>query len=469
MSSAKRASSKRAAMSKRSKTIDLRPMEKGTMSVEDFFSKASDKNLGSASVSSEGSTRVPSSPAETVSPLPETPVCFPGHESFLGMGFITPQGQGTRSIKSPAKVQSSSMTPPAAQPSPSTTTQGSVSSWTDDIALQEKQVFKEAADDIQRENTAEEPKGLSDDELNKWRTLAEEGVGIRSAEGQRFARDNAGGRSDEYAALTSNKERQEFRRRWAKRVFDNIVRTQEQSQSYRKVDSTKGCYEPFAVIVQKEGNDRSALQAATNYIGACVRMGGAWVSFNEMTKRHEYLYLKKHHQEEMSQCWKLYQKRWSESEFQETKDIGPVKAKPKLQQDKVLPKLKGKKEGGSPVKQKEAFEHAQVLKKEFLSVTSKARMVLDNMQHCEEWQWARGGMQQTMLQQTLDDITQITKGDFARTFLTLDTKVVKAKYNHETLSAECLNFNGSMRAPVAGLEKLVKKALRMHQESTKDD
>jgi len=32
-------------------------------------------------------------------------------------------------------------------------------------------------------------------------------------------------------------------------------------------------------------------------------MGGKWVSFNNMTERHEYLYVKKQHKEIFEQSW----------------------------------------------------------------------------------------------------------------------------------------------------------------------
>lgn len=152
------------------------------------------------------------------------------------------------------------------------------------------------------------------EEAKKWRLLAEEGVNIRSAAGQQFSRDPNGGKSAEYAGLT-NAAKQAFRKEWAKQMHTTVVKKSEKEKSWRTIDSNKGSYEPFAIIVQREGGGPSGLEAARNYVSACVRMAGPWISRNPMTKRDEYLYLKRCFVEEFSECWRQYESRSSTEEL----------------------------------------------------------------------------------------------------------------------------------------------------------
>ena len=64
-------------------------------------------------------------------------------------------------------------------------------------------------------------------------------------------------------------------------------------KSYKEIDVEKGTYERFKVICDREGADAAGRQAAFRYCRKAASMGGKWVSFNEMTERHEYLYVKR--------------------------------------------------------------------------------------------------------------------------------------------------------------------------------
>lgn len=102
------------------------------------------------------------------------------------------------------------------------------------------------------------------EEAKKWRLLADEGVNIRSAAGQQFSRDPNAGKSADYAGLT-NAAKQAFKNEWAKQMHTMVLKKIVKEKSWRTVDSNKGSYEPFAIIVKREGGggrlDSRPLQA----------------------------------------------------------------------------------------------------------------------------------------------------------------------------------------------------------------
>ena len=59
-----------------------------------------------------------------------------------------------------------------------------------------------------------------DEELLKWRALAEHGVDMKSPAGQKFGRDAEGGQSEEYKMLSSGRDKAKFRQRWAARIYE---------------------------------------------------------------------------------------------------------------------------------------------------------------------------------------------------------------------------------------------------------
>ena len=62
---------------------------------------------------------------------------------------------------------------------------------------------------------------VEDAELAAWKRCIDEGVDIRSKQGQRFSRAVDGGKSAEYKVL-STPEKQAFRKAWAKGQFEKV-------------------------------------------------------------------------------------------------------------------------------------------------------------------------------------------------------------------------------------------------------
>ena len=77
-------------------------------------------------------------------------------------------------------------------------------------------------------------------------------------------------------------------------------------ESFRRVDATKGRYLSASRIVQEEGGDMEARRAAEKYIRKCILFKPPWIIYNQMTERHDFLYLERGFTEEMSKAWNLY-------------------------------------------------------------------------------------------------------------------------------------------------------------------
>ena len=117
---------------------------------------------------------------------------------------------------------------------------------------------------------------------------------------------------ESYLALgkSYNKQR-EFRKEWLKDEHHGLVKQRLMRESLKDEDETEGTYEPFSIIVQREGGDAPALTASRNYVFECVRLarsqktcnGRPWLSWNQFTKRVDILYLKKKYRNIMSQAW----------------------------------------------------------------------------------------------------------------------------------------------------------------------
>lgn len=319
----------------------------------------------------------------------------------------------------------------------------------------------------------------------KWPRM---GVNIRPAAGQQFSRDPMGSKSAEYACL-SNAAKQAFRKEWAQQMYTKVVKTTEKDKTWRTVDSKKGSYEPFAIIVQREGGGPAGLRAAANYVAACVRMAGPWISRNPMTKRDEYLYLKRCFTEEFAECWRQYESRSTTGErAEEGKNEtarGPPAGKNKAAlAGEAFGNAKGRAKakatdkahataGTSPSDKKgsleTAFAAAMDTRKQHNMWVSKARVVLDNVASGGEWEWLLGDSPERQLRSILDLITEVCKSNFARALLSLEPKAIRAKYGQESLLSESLNFANSLEKPLADLRKTVSKVLRMHSESTRDE
>jgi hypothetical protein len=89
---------------------------------------------------------------------------------------------------------------------------------------------------------------------------------VRGPLGQRFQQAYKKGAPghEQYAKKTSHKEKADFRAAWAKEQYEKLKLKKVHVKGYQKIDTTKGVYKPFSIIVQHEGgrDDPEAVLAA---------------------------------------------------------------------------------------------------------------------------------------------------------------------------------------------------------------
>ena len=110
----------------------------------------------------------------------------------------------------------------------------------------------------------------------------------------------------QYSACKTPEEKNEWRVAFAQKTYDMMMQKSTQETSYQDVDITLGEYLPARKIWEKEGLDREGFEAAANYIIKCCRLRGKWVSWNSMTERWEFLYMRRQKQQRFVEAWTEY-------------------------------------------------------------------------------------------------------------------------------------------------------------------
>ena len=103
------------------------------------------------------------------------------------------------------------------------------------------------------------------------------------------------------------------RQLWVEDELKKLVVSRTQTDEQKESDTMNGDYEPFDIVIDKEGGAarESSIKAAYNYCEACINNfkagkfmnGRSWVAWNKMTKRVEFLYLKKGYRQSFDQSW----------------------------------------------------------------------------------------------------------------------------------------------------------------------
>ena len=128
----------------------------------------------------------------------------------------------------------------------------------------------------------------------------------KSGLGNRFRADHKKGtpEGDAYALL-SRGEAATFRLQWAQGELQKLDEKRQHSQSWKRVDRTKGRYRPFGRLVIDFGGwgDKAAVQGAATAASKCMMMGAPWVHRHPQTNLLEYLVLEIEWEEEFSQAW----------------------------------------------------------------------------------------------------------------------------------------------------------------------
>jgi hypothetical protein len=102
-----------------------------------------------------------------------------------------------------------------------------------------------------------------DAEESRWAKLADEGFDLRCGPGRKFARDTES-KTEAYKSL-SVPMKAEFRKQWAKNIYQSMRKAKVKSVTSSKIDVSKGTYMSFGAIVREEGDGEAGMKAAVHY------------------------------------------------------------------------------------------------------------------------------------------------------------------------------------------------------------
>ncbi len=102
-----------------------------------------------------------------------------------------------------------------------------------------------------------------------------------------------------------------FRQRWAAARLEELKLDRTRQSISSTSDASYGEYVPFAILVKKEGGDEASFCAARTYALTCLEKNaqGAtaqkrpWVAFNPMTRRCEFLYMRRSFTQKVTDQW----------------------------------------------------------------------------------------------------------------------------------------------------------------------
>jgi hypothetical protein len=340
----------------------------------------------------------------------------------------------------------------------------------------------------------------TDEKTRRWGKLADDGFDLRCGPGRRFTRDKDAN-TEEYKSA-SLPMKAEFRKQWAKNIYQSMRKVQVKSVSWSKIDVSKGTYMSFGTIVREEGDDEDGLKAAVNYVKACQKMAGVWAQWNLMTKRWEFLYMRQEVQDIFQNSWRMFEEQQQVTVHQKpdapalgqgasavtgsTEDAVEAVGKQKnnISQTNVKDAVTGSTEGAagkkkpgqlkpktSPdCKKNNPFEvallDALATRKIYMAVSSKAALVTEQINTNEGWAWARGHYQEE-LEIICATINELATTGFARLFLMQELKDVKKEYTSNDLLTHSLKFCKEFDNVLTKAQKLLNKLVTMQSESRK--
>ena len=301
-----------------------------------------------------------------------------------------------------------------------------------------------------------------------------------------------------------------FRRKWAQKAYDTAVERKIKTEEIIDEDIANGSYEPYDIIVEKEGGSGNIknVDAATNYAQRCIEEGGKWVRFNLWTKRLEYLYIKLGMRSTWAKSWK-----WQRAESQAVGGMttpltnvegvagtvtgpacgqralprdrsaeAPPPATPKGGRTASTPtsKSSGKRkgdngaQGGSEKDQESAskktrkktalqtnLDLANKLKKQIHDVATDYTNITKSIKNHKAWGWAKVEGNRNDLDTAynyLDNIQDVFMNDF----MLMDMKQLKRTYDDATLTVKLGNISKGYDKGVVALQKEVRKMLELH-------
>jgi hypothetical protein len=138
--------------------------------------------------------------------------------------------------------------------------------------------------------------------------IADGNVDPRKGAGRRFVRELSKEDKIGYADCKGHEAKAAFRLQWAERKLQELNISRTHTKSYKHVDVTKGTYYSFGSLVESFGilYDRAAaIKSAAKHALKCEKMGGKWISYDELSETTEYYKLRREFQDIMAEKWSL--------------------------------------------------------------------------------------------------------------------------------------------------------------------
>lgn len=112
-----------------------------------------------------------------------------------------------------------------------------------------------------------------------------------------------------YTPLKTREAKANMRAEWVKETFAQMSRGKTWTKTWQKIDTNKGKYLNFGLLVESFGimyDRRAAVIAATKHADKCMKMKGDWVRFDKMGEVAEFLKLNREFTEDMTEAWSLW-------------------------------------------------------------------------------------------------------------------------------------------------------------------
>ena len=230
------------------------------------------------------------------------------------------------------------------------------------------------------------------------------------------------------------------------------------------------------MVVDREGGFKStsAVVAAAKYVTQATQMGTPWISWNEMTERLEYLYIRKVRIDIMRKYWALH----SSMSSSHTAPLGNVAAQPSKQAEATAaePTVQNKPRAASAAKRDNdeppsnesqpqpkrgkkrwpppsgakpkpkaktsrakssldlTLEEGKRLKQSYEQVSAKASMILKAVESQSDWSWASGSPDVDALASQVKTLHEALT-PFSSSFLTSEAKYVRDSHDDATLES----------------------------------
>jgi hypothetical protein len=268
-----------------------------------------------------------------------------------------------------------------------------------------------------------------------------------------------------YAECKGWEAKSQFRLAWADRKLQTLNVSRTHCREYQKVDTTKGVYLSFGMLVESFGihfDREGATKTALRHASKCIHMGGRWTHWDGMAECTEFLKLNREFANVMTDCWRLCEEETSTTDIHASpiesgvadEVIAGTVAPHSMQIDTHAGKGKGKSKAkglGVAVtddivvakkrnKLDESLAESTKVKSLWLQAMNSSKSLLDLINVDEAWAWARSASTNGKLKADIASLEAHLDSE-TRKFILDDVKTLKVEIGAETLLLASQRFN----------------------------